>query len=168
MPRAATTIDPVKSLQRELQDFKSEVGQRLATLESERPGRKPKPLLAYKERDICGIDPDRDSHGCPDASIYRYQSGCWGAECRLKQHQAYKRRQTSGSRRRTGDAVAVPMPKKRTPAKATTGPAKRTIKAVKTPTKAAPKTTRAPKVLKEAAVVTTATKRPTKRVAKAS
>jgi hypothetical protein len=66
--------------------------QRVEVLESERPGRKPRPLLAIRQRGVCGIDPTRDSGDCPDASIYRYQSGCHGDACRAKQHEAYERR----------------------------------------------------------------------------
>jgi hypothetical protein len=68
--------------------------QRVGVLESERPGRKPMPLLAVRQRGVCAINPDSDSKTCEFASIYRYQSGCHGDACRLKQHQAYERRKT--------------------------------------------------------------------------
>lgn len=88
------------------------VEQRIHLLESERPGRKPKPLLVIRQRGVCAIDPNRDSATCPEASIYRYQSGCHGDACRLKQHEAYERRKTNG--------VAVPAKKKATPKKTRT------------------------------------------------
>lgn len=70
----------------------------MVVVESERPGRKPKPMLALRQRDVCAIDPSRDSTTCPDASIYRYQTGCHGAACRLKQHNAYERRKNGKAR----------------------------------------------------------------------
>lgn len=85
---ATKTADPIKTLQREV----IALTKRVQTLESERPGRKPKPLVAVRERGVCAIDPDRDSTTCPDASIYRYQMGCHGERCRAKQHDAYERR----------------------------------------------------------------------------
>jgi hypothetical protein len=69
--------------------------QRMHVVESERPGRKPLPMLAIRQRDVCAVDPGRDSSTCPNASIYRYQSGCHGAACRMKQHLAYERRKNS-------------------------------------------------------------------------
>jgi hypothetical protein len=53
---------------------------RVATLEGGRPGRKPKPIVVSEEH-ICGIDPERDSATCPDASLYRHQKGCKGDKC---------------------------------------------------------------------------------------
>lgn len=53
---------------------------RVATLEGGRPGRKPKPIVVSEEH-VCGIDPDRDSATCPDASLYRHQKGCRGDKC---------------------------------------------------------------------------------------
>lgn len=66
--------------------------QRMAHLETQRPGRRPKPFLVIKQHGVCALDPGRDSSECPDASIYRYQMGCHGDSCRLKQHEAYERR----------------------------------------------------------------------------
>jgi hypothetical protein len=140
----AQTKDPIKKLQQDMGALRT----RVETLESERPGRKPKPLLAIKQRDVCAIDPDSDSSVCPWSSIYRYQSGCWGTLCRAKQHEAYERRKTARSNGKV-KAVAVkvrpvrptsstakkivaaaPVKKivKKTPAKATKAPAKRTVK----------------------------------------
>jgi hypothetical protein len=126
------TVDSIRKLQQEV----GELRQRVISLESERPGRKRKPLLAIKRRDVCAIDPERDSTTCPDASIYRYQSGCHGAACRLKQHEAYERRKVKRA------APVDLRSRKRTPAKAAPAPAKRgarkapaTKRTVKAPTK---------------------------------
>ena len=54
--------------------------ERVATLEGGRPGRKPLPIVV-SESGVCGIDPDRDSATCPDASLYRHQKGCKGDKC---------------------------------------------------------------------------------------
>jgi len=54
--------------------------QRIVSLEKERPGRKPVPILVSEEG-VCGVDPDRDSATCPDASIYRAQQKCKGTRC---------------------------------------------------------------------------------------
>lgn len=54
--------------------------ERIEYLESSRPGRKKKPIVA-KEKGVCGIDPSRDSTTCPDANLYRHQQGCRGAAC---------------------------------------------------------------------------------------
>lgn len=54
--------------------------QRITSLEKERPGRKPVPILVSEEG-VCGIDPERDSKTCPDASIYRAQQKCKGTAC---------------------------------------------------------------------------------------
>ena len=91
--------------------------QRMSVVESERPGRKPRPLLAVRQRGVCALDPDRDSSTCPDASIYRYQSGCHGDACRLKQHNAYERRKNGKAK--TAEAVKVTPPKKRVPRQTT-------------------------------------------------
>ena len=62
-------------------------------------------MLAIRQRDVCALDPTRDSHTCPDSSIYRYQSGCHGAACRLRQHEAYERRKNNKATK----AVAKPV-----------------------------------------------------------
>lgn len=53
---------------------------RIVSLEKERPGRKAKPIVVSEEH-VCGVDPDRDSTTCPDASLYRRQKGCKGDRC---------------------------------------------------------------------------------------
>lgn len=87
----------------------SALEKRITVLESERPGRKPQPLLAIRQRGICGLDPSRDSATCPEASIYRYQNGCHGDACRAKQHNAYERRKT----RKEAEAKRVTRAQKR-------------------------------------------------------
>lgn len=127
----AQTKDPIKKLQQDVGELRT----RVETLESERPGRKPKPLLAIKQRDVCAIDPDSDSTKCPFASIYRYQSGCHGAMCRKKQHEAYERRKASranGKAVRTTTTSVKQIAKKVTKASAkktaSKVPTKRTVK----------------------------------------
>lgn len=53
---------------------------RLELLERERPGRKALPIVLSEEH-VCGVDPDRDSAACWDASLYRRQKGCMGDAC---------------------------------------------------------------------------------------
>ena len=53
---------------------------RLALLERERPGRKALPIVVSEEH-VCGVEPDRDSAACHDASLYRRQKGCLGDAC---------------------------------------------------------------------------------------
>ena len=69
-------------------------------LESERPGRKAKPLIALRQDGVCAVSPDINSAGCPDASIFRYQQGCHGTACKLKQHAAYERRRDAKANKR--------------------------------------------------------------------
>jgi hypothetical protein len=132
----AARKDPIKQLEQDVGNLKV----RVATLESERPGRKPRPLIAPKQRDVCAIEPDSDSTVCPYASIYRYQAGCWGTLCRLKQHDAYERRKDNRAAKKTVVKKA---------------PVKKAVAVAKVPTK---------KVTKKAAPA----KRVSKRVAKAS
>jgi len=53
---------------------------RLDALEGQRPGRKAKPVIVSEEG-VCGIDPDRNSAVCKDASLWRRQKGCQGTAC---------------------------------------------------------------------------------------
>jgi hypothetical protein len=133
-------------------DRLSALEKRISVLESERPGRKPQPLLAIRQRGICGLDPSRDSAKCKESSIYRYQNGCHGDACREKQHKAYERRKL----RKEAEAKKVERAKKRaakkleaqgvavkattaapvkTPAKRTAAPAKRAPRKTSTPSK---------------------------------
>jgi hypothetical protein len=61
---------------------------RIRTLEGGRPGRKAKPIVVSK-LGVCGIDPERDSETCPDASLYRKQRGCKGTACIKKTDEYY-------------------------------------------------------------------------------
>jgi hypothetical protein len=133
-------------------DRLSALEKRISVLESERPGRKPQPLLAIRQRGICGLDPSRDSAKCKESSIYRYQNGCHGDACREKQHKAYERRKL----RKEAEAKKIERAKKRaakklesqagavkattaapvkTPAKRTAAPAKRAPRKTSTPSK---------------------------------
>lgn len=56
-----------------------------------RAGRKAKPILV-KAEGVCGVDPDRESSTCPDASLYRSNSGCKGDACRAKAKTYYESR----------------------------------------------------------------------------
>lgn len=155
MARTSTTIEQrVDALE-----------QRMHVVESERPGRKPRPMLAIRQRDVCALTPSLNTYEksieCPDASIYRYQSGCHGAACRLKQHNAYERRKDN-------KAVVVAPPRKRT-SRTTTSPKTKpevTKRAAKKapPTKSAPARKAPP--TKKAAPTPAKTRVPAKAVAK--
>jgi hypothetical protein len=145
-------VDPIKVLQQDVGDLKA----RVQTLESERPGRKPKPMIAPKQRDVCAIEPERDSKTCPDASIYRYQAGCWGTLCRGKQHDAYERRKV----KKAGTPVSVR--KKAAPTKAVT---KKVAKPSTNGTKKARPVRQAPVKQIARRPAGRPTKRPAKRVA---
>ena len=95
--------DPLVQLQYDVTELKV----RVRSLEAERPGRKPRPLIATKQFDVCALDPKRNSARCPDASIYRYQNGCHGAACRLMQHEAYERRKAARIARARKAAAAA-------------------------------------------------------------
>jgi hypothetical protein len=69
MPEQVTNEERLASLESRV-DF----------LEKQRPGRRMKPNVTSKEG-VCGLDPERDSATCPEASIYRYQKGCQGKRC---------------------------------------------------------------------------------------
>jgi hypothetical protein len=69
---------------------------RVETLEKERPGRKPLPVVVSEEH-VCGVDPSRDSATCPDASLYRRQQKCKGDRCvSISQEYYAERRATKG------------------------------------------------------------------------
>lgn len=61
---------------------------RLDTLEGGRPGRKPLPIVVSEEH-VCGVDPERNSAKCKDASLYRRQKGCLGDACQKKYDDYY-------------------------------------------------------------------------------
>jgi hypothetical protein len=142
-------------------DRLSALEKRISVLESERPGRKPQPLLAIRQRGICGLDPSRDSAKCKESSIYRYQNGCHGDACREKQHKAYERRKlrkeaeakkverakkraakkklveqlTAGVESKASAVKATTAAPVKTPAKRTAAPAKRAPRKTSTPSK---------------------------------
>lgn len=73
-----------------------ELDQRVTALEEQvtfllksRPGRQLKPIVV-SEAGICGIDPERDSHNCPDSSLWRRSKGCKGYSCLQISSQYYK------------------------------------------------------------------------------
>lgn len=88
MPEHATPEERLASLESRV-DF----------LEKQRPGRRMKPNVTSKEG-VCGLDPERDSSTCPEASIYRYQKGCQGARCvaiNKEYYAAYRQKQRKES-----------------------------------------------------------------------
>ena len=60
---------------------------RLDALEGHRPGRKGLSIIV-KQEGVCGVDPERDSATCPNASLWRRQKGCLGTAC-VEQANAY-------------------------------------------------------------------------------
>jgi len=122
-------------------------------------------MLAIRQRDVCALDPSRDSATCPDASIYRYQSGCHGKACRLKQHNAYERRKNG----KAPEVVKVVRPKKKAAATKTANP--KAAPATKRPNPKAPPTKRTPAKKAPATTKTVARRRiskaPTKSVSAA-
>jgi hypothetical protein len=72
-----------------LEDRITSLEQTIAHLLTERPGRKPKPVLV-SELGVCGLDPDCDSAECTSSSLYRRQKGCLGDACRTKSATYYQ------------------------------------------------------------------------------
>jgi hypothetical protein len=64
--------------------------QQVEQLQSNRPGRKRVPIVV-SSRGVCGIDPDRNSERCPDATVYRRQQGCMGEACMKVSSEYYKK-----------------------------------------------------------------------------
>jgi hypothetical protein len=54
---------------------------RVTDLETRRKGGRPRKPIVVSAEGVCGVDPERDSSTCPDASIYRRQKGCLGTAC---------------------------------------------------------------------------------------
>ena len=67
---------------------------RVEVLEGERPGRKAL-LIVTSEDGVCGVDPERDSSTCPDASLYRRRKGCLGVACSLAATEYYEQYRAS-------------------------------------------------------------------------
>lgn len=68
---------------------------RIATLEElqkPRRGGRPGKKLVVQAEGVCGLDPDRDSSTCPDASLYRRRQGCGGIACARASSDYYKDR----------------------------------------------------------------------------
>ena len=55
--------------------------ERVYELETSRKGGRPSKKLVVKAEGVCGLDPERDSSTCPDASLYRRRQGCQGVAC---------------------------------------------------------------------------------------
>lgn len=92
----------------ELEARIDELEAKVDNLVNAKPGRKSKPILV-SAHGVCGLDPDRDSKKCPDATIYRYQSGCRGVSCSVKNRDYY-----AEYRQRNKQPVETdPPPKKR-------------------------------------------------------
>ena len=65
---------------------------RLDTLENKRKGGRPSKKLVVQAEGVCGLDPERDSSTCPDASLYRRRQGCGGVACAQTSSTYYKDR----------------------------------------------------------------------------
>jgi hypothetical protein len=69
---------------------------RVTQLESQRKGGRPAKKITVHVEGVCGVDPDRDSSTCPDASLYRRRQGCQGIACARASSEYYKERNTNG------------------------------------------------------------------------
>jgi hypothetical protein len=65
---------------------------RLDKLEHYRKGGRPAKPILVKAEGVCGIDPERDSTTCPDASLYRRRQGCQGRACAQASSEYYRDR----------------------------------------------------------------------------
>jgi hypothetical protein len=65
---------------------------RVTQLETVRKGGRPSKKILVKAVDVCGLDPERDSRTCPDASLYRRRQGCAGVACMQASSEYYKER----------------------------------------------------------------------------
>lgn len=65
---------------------------RLDRLETKRKGGRPASPIVVKAKGVCGIDPERDSSACEDASLYRRRQGCQGTACMRVSSEYYKER----------------------------------------------------------------------------
>ena len=86
-----------RSLEEQVEYLVLQVGlltARLNKLENKRKGgRKPKPIQVQAV-DVCGIDPNRDSSTCPDASLYYRRLGCAGVACMRESSEYWKNRKS--------------------------------------------------------------------------
>jgi len=65
---------------------------RVKQLETVRKGGRPSKKITVKAEGVCGLDPERDSSTCPDASLYRRRQGCGGVACARASSEYYKER----------------------------------------------------------------------------
>lgn len=92
-----TVIDPMKVLEERVTELERLVAALVSELEevkARRPGPKPAKLVASKQPGVCAIEPDCDSTVCDKASIYRYQQGCQGTACVIKNNDYYAARRS--------------------------------------------------------------------------
>ena len=66
--------------------------ERVYELENKRKGGRPSKKLLVQAEGVCGLDPERDSSTCPDATLYRRRQGCGGIACTLASSEYYKER----------------------------------------------------------------------------
>jgi len=78
--RLAVACQQLDSLVSELEGRISVVEEQVDHLLKGRPGRRLQPIIR-SEHGVCGIDPERDSASCPDASLWRRAKGCQGDAC---------------------------------------------------------------------------------------
>jgi hypothetical protein len=69
----------------------TQLEKRVEALEKHRSGRKGRPILV-SEVGVCGLDPERNSTLCPDATLYRRNQGCQGEACLKKASKYYSDR----------------------------------------------------------------------------
>jgi hypothetical protein len=84
-----------RSLEEQVEYLMLQVGlltARLNQMENKRKGGRPSKKLLVKAEGVCGLDPERDSASCPDASLYRRRQGCGGEACRRISADYYKDR----------------------------------------------------------------------------
>lgn len=62
---------------------------RVDSLEGKRSARRVLPILVSAEG-VCGVDPERKSTTCPDASLYRRRKGCLGVACQQAAAEYYE------------------------------------------------------------------------------
>lgn len=109
---------------------------RVARLETQMEEVLAKPALRKRtERGVCTLGNDPSS-ACPDASLGKFQSGCHGDACLLKQSEYFK--EYRARKKAEANAVAVAAPVKKTAAKKAAAPAKKAVKRRSAPPAPAP------------------------------
>jgi hypothetical protein len=67
------------------------IDERLDKIEAGRKkGGRPRYPIKVTAEHTCGLDPERDSSTCPDASLYRRRQGCLGDACVQKSADYYR------------------------------------------------------------------------------